>query len=88
MRTKGTRSPGGDRELPDRRHVLPLHLGRRAEAEPVRAGDRDQRVVVTLHPRDDVAVVEADHELRSHRHRPVDALDDADDVRSLTRAAA
>ena len=60
-----------------------MQLDGRAEAERVGAGDRDPRVVDAAHPRHDLAEVEADHELRAHRHDPLDALDDPDDVRGL-----
>ena len=40
----------------------------------------DARVVDPAHPGHDRAVVEADHELRAHRHLAVEPLDDADDV--------
>ena len=74
---------GRERELRDGRQVLAVQLDRRAEAERVGAGDRDPRVVDAAHPRHDLAVVEADHELRAHRHDPLDALDDPHDVRGL-----
>ena len=74
-----------DLELGDRRQVLAVQLDRRAEAERVGPGDRDPRVVDPTHPRHDLAVVEADHELGAHRHGPLDALDDPDDVGRLAR---
>ena len=86
--TNGIRSPWLERELGDGRHVLAVHLDRRAEAERVGPGDRDARVVDAAHPGHDVAVVEADHELRAHRHAPVEPLDDPHDVRRRRRAAA
>ena len=75
-----------DRELRDRAHVLAARLRGRAEAERVRAGERDARVLLVLalaHPRDDAAVVEADRQLRAEVDAALDALDDADDVGRL-----
>ena len=51
-------------------------------------GDRDARVVDPPDPRHDLAVVEADHELRAHRHVAVETLDDPHDVGRRRRAAA
>ena len=72
-----------DRELGDRPHVLAAGVRRGAKAERIRPRDRLPRVVDASNPRDDVAVVEADHELRPHRHLPPHSLDDSNHVGRL-----
>jgi hypothetical protein len=73
----------GQRELRHRHHVLAVHLYRRAVAERIGAGDGDAGMVDPADPGDDLAEVEADHELRAHRDGAAEALHDADDVRRL-----
>ena len=80
MSANGTRSPAATVNSDDGRQVLSVQLDRRPEAERIGAGGCDPRVVDAPHPGHDLAVVEADHELGAHRHRALDALDDADDV--------
>ena len=70
----------GQRELRDRGHVLAVRLDGRPEAQRVRTGDGDERVVDPADPRDDAAVVEPDHQLEPHRHAAGQALDDPHDV--------
>jgi hypothetical protein len=72
-----------NRELRHALHVLAVHFDGRAQAERIGAGDRDQGVVGPPNPGNDLAVVEADYELRTHRHVSVEAFDDPDDVRRL-----
>ena len=68
--TNGMRSPAASDELRHRRHLLPMDLDGGSQAEAVRAGDRDARVIDPTHPRHDLPVVEADHELRAHLTSP------------------
>ena len=73
-----------DGELRNRAHVLAASLGGRAEAERVRARDRDAGLVLVralAYPRDDAPVVEADRQLRAEADAALDALDDPHDVR-------
>src|SRR4029079_13125616 len=75
-----------DRELRDRAQVLAARLGWRAEAERIRPGERNPRVLLVralAHPGDDAPVVEPDRQLRAKVDAALDALDDADDVRLL-----
>ena len=75
-----------DRELRDRAHVLTARLRMCAEAERVRPGERDARVLLVrplAHPRDDAPVVESDGQLRAEVDASLDALDDAHDVGRL-----
>src|SRR6185369_13487350 len=67
-------------ELRDRAHVLTAHLDGRAEDERVRPGRGDARVIDAPDPGHYVAIVETDHELRAHRHGPVEPFHDSHDV--------
>ena len=67
-------------ELGDRAHVLAAHVDLGPEAESVRPGHGDPGVIDAPHPRNRPAVVEADHELRTHRDTAVQPFDDPHDV--------
>ena len=73
-----------DGEVGDRAQVLAAGLDRRPEAERVRSGHGDPRVVEPAYPGDDRAVVEADDQLQVHRHTATLADDEPDDVGRLS----
>ncbi len=75
---------GPDDEIGDRRQSFAVDVDRGAQAEGVRAGNRDASIVDAPHPGDDMPVVEADDQLGPHRHSPRDPFHDADDIGRLS----
>ena len=51
--------------------------------ERVRPGHGQPRLLDAAYPRNDAAVVEADHEFRAHRHAAVEPFHDPDDFRGV-----
>ena len=74
---------GGDVELGLGVEIPADEVDRRREEERIRARHRVEALVSPAHPGDDRAVVEPDAHTHLHRDRPLDALDDAHDVRRL-----
>ena len=74
---------GRDVELSFGVEVSADELDGRREEERVRPCDGEQPFVAPPHPRDDRAVVEPDAQTHPHRDGPLDALDDAHDIRRL-----
>ncbi len=74
---------GSDVELGLGMEVPADEVDRRREEECIRARHRMEALVSPAHPGDDRAIVEPDAQTHLHRDSPLDALDDAHDVRRL-----
>src|SRR4249920_2521559 len=73
----------GDRERRVGAEVASLEVDRGVEGNGIGACDADERAIEVAHPGDRRAVVEADRELHLHVDSPPNAVDEADDVRSV-----
>ncbi len=80
---EGDASTFGHLEVGDRGQALAMHGDVGMQDDPIRTANGAEAVVLPLHPGDDAAVIEAEHELHVHGHFAADSLDDADQHRGV-----